>query len=62
VEKLAYSVREVAEILGVGRNTAYYLVNGPDFPSIRLGDKRIVVPVDALDAWLEARATRPKKA
>ena len=49
---LAYKVNELSEILGIGRNAAYELCRRPDFPSIRIGN-RIVVPVDALNKWLE---------
>ena len=50
--KLALSVAEMAETLGISRTTAYELVNREDFPSMRIG-QRIIVPVDALDRWLE---------
>ena len=52
MEKLAYSVPELAEALGVGRKVAYDLVQRPDFPTIRIG-KRIVVSIDGLKVWLE---------
>jgi len=55
MEKLAYSVPELAEALGIGRNVAYELVQRPGFPTIRIG-KRIVVSVEGLKAWLERQA------
>ena len=51
-DKRALSVTEMAETLGISRTTAYELVNREDFPSMRIG-QRIIVPVDALDRWLE---------
>lgn len=51
-DKRALSVTEIAETLGISRTTAYELVNREDFPSMRIG-QRIIVPVDALDRWLE---------
>ena len=51
--KLCYSVAEAAVALGVGRNTMYSLCARDDFPAIRLGERRIVVPVQALTLWLE---------
>ena len=51
-DKRALSVAEMAETLGISRTTAYELVNREDFPSMRIG-QRIIVPVDALDRWLE---------
>ena len=51
-DKRALSVAEMAETLGISRTTADELVNREDFPSMRIG-QRIIVPVDALDRWLE---------
>ena len=57
LDKLVYSVDEVAEILGVCRPTAYQLAKRDDFPSVRLSQRRIVIPADALREWLN-RASR----
>lgn len=51
-EKLAFTVEEAAEILGIGRNLAYEGVKNGDIPSIRIG-KRIVVPKAALKKKLD---------
>lgn len=51
-DKRALSVTEMVETLGISRTTAYELVNREDFPSMRIG-QRIIVPVGALDRWLE---------
>lgn len=56
MEKLTLSVSEMQKALGIGRNTAYELVNREDFPAVRLG-KRIVIPVEGLTAWLKAQGT-----
>ena len=56
-EKMAYSVDEVAELLGISRPTAYQLVKREDFPSVRLSQRRIVVPADALREWLNRSET-----
>jgi len=53
MEKLAYSVPELATALGIGRNVAYELVQREDFPAIKIGERRIVVPADGLRRWLE---------
>lgn len=37
---------------GIGKNTAYALVNREDFPKIRVG-RKILIPRDALNRWLE---------
>ena len=36
MDKLAYSVPELAEVLGIGRNAAYELVQREDFPAVRV--------------------------
>ena len=55
-EKLALSVSEVAEALGICRPAAYELVHQPGFPAVRVSDHRLIVPVDALRRWLDAQA------
>ena len=56
--KLAYSVPEMAAALGVGRNVAYVLVQRADFPAIRIGERRVVVPIEGLNTWLKKQAHR----
>ena len=56
-----YNVKEVAAILGVSRPTAYELVSREDFPSIRVGGRRIVVPCEAFERWMQEQATAPKR-
>lgn len=55
MEKTCMSVVEVASMLGIGRNAAYQLVNRKGFPALRVGN-RWVIPVAALERWLEAQA------
>ena len=43
-QNLTLTVEQAAQLLGIGRSTAYELVHGGDIPSLRLG-RRIVVPV-----------------
>ena len=50
--KKTLNVRELCEYLGIGRATAYELVNSEGFPSFRIG-KKILVNVDALQAWID---------
>jgi len=51
MEKLTYTVEQVAEHLGIGRNSAYEGVKTGDIPSIKIG-KRILVPVAAFEKML----------
>lgn len=50
--KLTYSVKEMAQVLGIGIAAAYALVKKPGFPAVHVG-KRVVVPVDGLRRWLD---------
>ena len=54
-QKMAYSITEMAEALGIGRNKAHELTKEPNFPIIALG-RRKVIPVKALGEWLERKA------
>jgi excisionase family DNA binding protein len=53
-QRLTYSVREVAIILGISKNLCYSLAKDGKLPGvIRLGDKRLVVSRAALIKLLE---------
>lgn len=52
MERLTYSVSEVAQLLGISRASAYTHVRTGEIPSITLGG-RIVVPRRALEAMLD---------
>lgn len=54
-----YSVENIQQILGIGRNSAYKLVAEKDFPAIYVGN-RIVIPADLFQAWISRQATRKK--
>ena len=45
------SVEEVAEVLGIGRNSAYEAIRRGEIPALRLG-RRLVVPRQALERLL----------
>ena len=52
---MTLTVDEVAEVLRIGRTTAYTLARQRDFPTIRVG-RRIVIPRDAFARWIEGQA------
>ena len=52
-----YSVEDIQRILGIGRNSAYRLVNEKDFPSVYVGN-RIVIPTDLFQKWVNQQAAR----
>jgi len=51
--RMALSLAEVAEVLGVSENHVRALL--PELPHVHLG-RRVVIPVDSLRAWLRERA------
>jgi excisionase family DNA binding protein len=51
-ERLALSVQEAGELLGISRDLAYDLVARRELPSVRLG-RRLVVPRRALEEALD---------
>lgn len=55
-EKLAYSVEEAAEVLGLSTSKMYQVINMEGFPVIKLGGRRIV-PIKGLERWLENMAS-----
>jgi len=52
VERLTMTVEEAGEALGVSRATAYMLASTGRLPSIRISDRRIIVPKKAIDDLL----------
>ena len=60
VEKLTCSVPEAGQMLGIGRDAAYQAARNGDLPILRLGPKRLVVPLVALRKMLES-AGEPKE-
>jgi excisionase family DNA binding protein len=55
IEKKTYCVKEVAAILGVSIPGAYSLVASKGFPSFRVGERRIVIPIKAFEEWFAAQ-------
>jgi len=55
------TVDEAARMLGVGRASAYEGVRSGRIPSIRVSDRRIVVPLAALQRLLQGDHTKAKR-
>ena len=55
-EKLTLSVEELAKELGISKPIAYELTKRDGFPSIRVSERRIIIPVEPLRRWLEENA------
>ena len=58
--KLAYTLKEAAEAIGVSEPTMHAMVQQPGFPAFRVG-KRWVIPMDAFSTWLNDRACEQAK-
>ena len=51
-KKVAYSVPEAAELLGISKSLVYTLIGRNEIPYCRVGEKRILIPANKLDEWL----------
>ncbi len=51
MEKLVYSIQEVADLLGISRSYAYELARNGTLPVLELGKKR-VIPKEKLNQWV----------
>lgn len=56
MNRLALSMGEVAETLGIGRTMVNHLTSSGQLPSIHVGKRRLV-PVHALDEWIRSLPT-----
>ena len=52
VERLTLTVEEVAELLGISRATAYTLAKQGRLPALRISERRIVIPRQAIMDYL----------
>jgi len=55
VKKLAYTVSEAAEALGVSRKLVYDLIHSGDFPSLKVGGRRLI-SAELLSEWVRRQA------
>lgn len=53
-ERRTYTVEEVADILGIGRSSAYNLVKEGHFKTVRIGTS-IRVSKKSFDEWLDTQ-------
>ena len=47
------TVMDVANLLGISRASAYELVREDNFPKLRIGQGRTIIPRDRLLEWLD---------
>jgi excisionase family DNA binding protein len=58
LEPRAFSVTQVAKMLGLSRASAYRAIETGDIPSVKVGG-RIIIPADALDRLLSRADIHP---
>ena len=54
MDKLAYSLTETAQVLGVSRPTVYALIKQPGFPVFQSGGRKLV-SVEGLRDWIRSQ-------
>lgn len=57
-EPLLLTVREAAKVLRISADLAYSLVRARVLPVLRLGERRVVIPREALLRWIESQAAQ----
>ena len=58
-EPVLLTVREAAKILRISADLAYTLVRVGALPVLRLGERRVVIPREALLRWIQTQAQVP---
>jgi len=53
--KLTYNPSEVAKLLGVAQSTVYNLIHANKIPFIAVTPKRYVIPIKALESWMDRK-------
>lgn len=46
-----YKVKEIKEMLGIGKNQTYELIKSKRFPVLKIG-KDYLIPMEGFDRWL----------
>ncbi|MBQ3843021.1 MAG: helix-turn-helix domain-containing protein [Ruminiclostridium sp.] len=56
---LFLNAKTVAEVLGIAQSSAYELMHGNDFPTVKIRS-RMVVPKERFIEWVNSHADNPK--
>ncbi len=51
MDKLVYTVKETADVLKIGLNKAYELIEQNQIPVVKVG-RKFLIPKQALEKWL----------
>lgn len=57
--KALLSPKEAAEMLGVSYKTILCMARQKDFPAFRVGERKIRISADALEAWKRRKEAEP---
>ena len=52
--------KQIAAALQISKAGAYNLLNSPDFPTLRIGGRKLVMKADLME-WLKGRTNRRKE-
>lgn len=58
-KRLAYSIKEASELLGLSKSRLYEMVQFDEIPYMRVGGK-ILLPKKEFESWLKARVVMPQ--
>ena len=56
-KKMVLNVAELAHELGISKPVAYELTKKNGFPAIRISERRIIIPRDGLQRWLDSEVS-----
>ncbi len=59
MDKMFLSVKEAQEVFGISIGKMYDLTRQKDFPVVRV-NKRVLIPIVQLEAWIADQAEGPK--
>ena len=51
--------KQIADALRISKAGAYNLLNSPDFPTLRIGGRKLVMKADLMD-WLKGQTNRKR--
>jgi len=60
IDRLSYSILEVAKTIGVSSRTVHSLVKRGELPHIRVGT-RVLIPADGLREFIAQRTASPEQ-
>lgn len=61
MQKATLSVPEAAKVLGISRSLLYQLVKTGQIRSLKLGQRRVVIPVSVIEQMLSSEMQEPAK-